>query len=330
MAFASRLAPERQRVRSSSHEAARSSGHGGGGGGYDGELMSETFAELYSPRPPRRRRRRRRRSEEAGGGEEEEEEEEGGDGGRRPYLPGWLVERAASLGYVRPTLLQRRALDVLLPTRSIHRDDDDDDDDDDDEFGSNDAVLHGQTGSGKTLAYLLPLLGSIDPSRSSTQAIIVVPTRELGHQVVRVARRLGAGVVGGGGGGPGVAASGEGEDAAGDDGDGDDGGDDDDGGGGGGGGIDNRRITIMSILQGSSNFSRQRAWARSDPPHVVIGTPEELTRMIVGGGIPRSNVQSVGMVVVDEVDACFSSSSSSSSNSGGGGGGWGGGGGGGW
>lgn len=40
-----------------------------------------------------------------------------------------------------------------------------------------------QTGSGKTLAYLLPIFAKILPARAAVQAIVVVPTRELGMQV---------------------------------------------------------------------------------------------------------------------------------------------------
>ena len=43
----------------------------------------------------------------------------------------------------------------------------------------------------------------------------------------------------------------------------------------------NNRITIMSILQGSTNFARQRAWAKSDPPHIIVGTPDELIKVIL-------------------------------------------------
>lgn len=38
-------------------------------------------------------------------------------------------------------------------------------------------------GSGKTLAFLLPLLSMIDVSKKAVQALVVVPTRELGLQV---------------------------------------------------------------------------------------------------------------------------------------------------
>jgi superfamily II DNA/RNA helicase len=50
-------------------------------------------------------------------------------------------------------------------------------------------VIQAQTGSGKTLTYLLPLLSKLE-DRASVQAMIVVPTRELGLQVAAVAKRL--------------------------------------------------------------------------------------------------------------------------------------------
>ena len=48
---------------------------------------------------------------------------------------------------------------------------------------------YGQTGSGKTLTYLLPMLSKLE-DRAAIQAIIVVPTRELGLQVATIAKRL--------------------------------------------------------------------------------------------------------------------------------------------
>ncbi|KAL3911687.1 MAG: hypothetical protein SGILL_007184 [Bacillariaceae sp.] len=53
----------------------------------------------------------------------------------------------------------------------------------------NSIVLQAQTGSGKSLAYLLPLVAKLE-DRASVQAVIVVPTRELGLQVATVAKRL--------------------------------------------------------------------------------------------------------------------------------------------
>jgi superfamily II DNA/RNA helicase len=150
-------------------------------------------------------------------------------------LPKWLTIRAEECGWKYPTLVQERALDTILDGK--------------------DCILQSQTGSGKTLSYLLPLLACIDKNRSAVQGLVVVPTRELGIQVARVARRLAA------------ASTNDGFDENDldtalllQDEDNDD--------------ISdqesseegtpvraNSRIMIMSVLQGSGN-KRQRAWAR--------------------------------------------------------------------
>lgn len=160
------------------------------------------------------------------------------------YLPAWLLARCEECGWSRPSRIQQHALDVILKE---HRD----------------VILQAETGSGKTLAYLLPCLAAVDPSRSTVQAMIVVPTRELGLQVARVAKRLAS-----------AAVEQEQRD----------------------------RIMVMSVLQGSQN-KRQRAWAWAEPPHVVIGTPQELGNMVRYAGIKRYN--SIQFLVVDEVDACL-------------------------
>lgn len=158
-----------------------------------------------------------------------------------PSLPSWLSARAEECGWKYPTLIQQRAIEAIQD--------------------GNDVIIQSQTGSGKTLAYLLPLLAAIDPERSCIQGIVVVPTRELGVQVARVARRLAAASIDSGG----------------------------------------KKLMIMSALQGSTN-KRQRAWARSDPPHMIIGTPQELGHLVKSGGI---KYHAVKFVVVDEVDACL-------------------------
>jgi len=157
-------------------------------------------------------------------------------------LPSWLIQKCADCEWTHPTRIQERALDAILVNKK-------------------DAIVQAETGSGKTLAYLLPALASIDSKRAAVQALIVVPTRELGLQVARVAKRL-------------AAASFNGND----------------------------KIMVMSVLQGSQN-RRQRAWAWAEPPHLVIGTPQELCNMVRLGGIKRYN--SVKYVVIDEVDACL-------------------------
>ncbi len=53
-----------------------------------------------------------------------------------------------------------------------------------------DIMVQSRTGSGKTGCYLLPLLPLLDPERKETQALILVPTRELAVQVDAEARTL--------------------------------------------------------------------------------------------------------------------------------------------
>lgn len=61
------------------------------------------------------------------------------------------------------------------------------------------------------------------------------------------------------------------------------------------------KVQVMSVLDGSSN-KRQRAWAWAEPPHIVIGNPENLSKLVSTGAI---RVNAVSYVVVDEVDACL-------------------------
>ena len=54
-------------------------------------------------------------------------------------------------------------------------------------------VLLSATGSGKTLAFLLPVLRSLEAGNRKTQAVIVVPSRELALQIEQVFRSMGTG-----------------------------------------------------------------------------------------------------------------------------------------
>ena len=58
-------------------------------------------------------------------------------------------------------------------------------------FSGRDMMIQSRTGSGKTGAYLLPMLELVNPHERSTQALILVPTRELAHQVAGEAEMLG-------------------------------------------------------------------------------------------------------------------------------------------
>lgn len=188
-------------------------------------------------------------------------------------LPTWLLTRAESLGFARPTMVQREALGAILD--------------------GEDVVIQAQTGTGKTLAFMLPLLAGIDASKQAVQAMVVVPSRELGLQVASVAKQLSAGR---------VYYRDEEVQVQDDDDD-----DDDEAGSSIATSITptvngtSNKILVMSLLEGSKN-TRQKAWVLAEPPHVVIGNPLALSRLVEQGGIRYHQVK---MVVIDEVDACL-------------------------
>lgn len=57
----------------------------------------------------------------------------------------------------------------------------------------NNVILVADTGSGKTLAFLLPLLELFDSANKKTQAMIIVPSRELAIQVEQVFKKMSTG-----------------------------------------------------------------------------------------------------------------------------------------
>jgi len=56
-----------------------------------------------------------------------------------------------------------------------------------------DIILLSATGSGKTLAFMLPILENLDKENKNTQALIVVPSRELAVQIEQVFKTMGTG-----------------------------------------------------------------------------------------------------------------------------------------
>jgi superfamily II DNA/RNA helicase len=57
-----------------------------------------------------------------------------------------------------------------------------------------DVILLSATGSGKTLAFLLPIIQLFDDTNKKTQAMIIVPSRELALQIEQVFRSMGTGL----------------------------------------------------------------------------------------------------------------------------------------
>jgi superfamily II DNA/RNA helicase len=55
----------------------------------------------------------------------------------------------------------------------------------------NNVILLSDTGSGKTIGFLLPIIELLDTANTQTQAIIIVPSRELALQIEQVFKKMG-------------------------------------------------------------------------------------------------------------------------------------------
>ncbi len=77
-----------------------------------------------------------------------------------------LVQTLTQLHLVAPTAIQEQVIPLLLANQT-------------------DLVGLAKTGTGKTAAFGLPILQLIDSSKPNVQAVILVPTRELGQQVFK-------------------------------------------------------------------------------------------------------------------------------------------------
>ncbi|TKY54033.1 DEAD-box ATP-dependent RNA helicase 58 [Spatholobus suberectus] len=159
--------------------------------------------------------------------------------------------RMEEIGYAMPTDIQREALPYL--------------------FSGRDCILHAQTGSGKTLTYLLLIHSIINAGKSSVQALVLVPTRELGMQVTKVARTLAAKPTG---------VDGE-----------------------------QKSCSIMALLDGGT-LKRHKSWLKAEPPTVVVATVGSLCQMLERHIF---SLETVRVLIVDEVDCIFNSSKQVSS-----------------
>jgi ATP-dependent RNA helicase DeaD len=86
-------------------------------------------------------------------------------------LPDALFQAVTAAGYESPTPIQAQAIPILLSGKDL--------------------IGQAQTGTGKTAAFSLPLLASIDTNNRKTQALVMVPTRELAVQVAGQIHLLG-------------------------------------------------------------------------------------------------------------------------------------------
>jgi ATP-dependent RNA helicase DeaD len=88
-------------------------------------------------------------------------------------LPPVLRENVMRMGWEKPMPVQSAVVPVMLDGKDL--------------------IVQSRTGSGKTGAFMLPILSDIEPRRAETQALILVPTRELAEQVRRVVEALSVG-----------------------------------------------------------------------------------------------------------------------------------------
>ncbi|XP_078436000.1 P-loop containing nucleoside triphosphate hydrolases superfamily protein isoform X2 [Wolffia australiana] len=155
-------------------------------------------------------------------------------------VPEHILRRAEHLGFTLPTEVQRQSLPVLLSRK--------------------DCILQAQTGSGKTLAYLLSILSAVRNRRSAVQALVIVPTRELGMQVASVARMLAAKPEG----------SDNGEDSC----------------------------TVMALLDGGL-LKRHKTWLKAEPPEIVVATIGSLCQMLDKNAVKLDALQVLVVDEVD-------------------------------
>ncbi|MBL0176472.1 MAG: DEAD/DEAH box helicase [Ignavibacteria bacterium] len=85
-------------------------------------------------------------------------------------LPQGLFDIVQRVGWTEPTPVQAQAIPYLMR--------------------GTDLIVQAKTGSGKTGAYLLPIIQSINTGQNFSQALILVPTRELARQVFAVLEQL--------------------------------------------------------------------------------------------------------------------------------------------
>ena len=80
-----------------------------------------------------------------------------------------VLQALRDVGYEAPTPIQAETIPALL--------------------AGSDVLGQAQTGTGKTGAFALPVLSKIDVSKAQTQALVLVPTRELAIQVAEAFQR---------------------------------------------------------------------------------------------------------------------------------------------
>ena len=86
------------------------------------------------------------------------------------FLKRDLLKGIYEMGFERPSPIQEEAIPVALAGRNV--------------------LARAKNGTGKTGAFVIPVLEKTDPSLTTIQSLILVPTRELALQTVRARAKL--------------------------------------------------------------------------------------------------------------------------------------------
>ena len=86
------------------------------------------------------------------------------------FLKRDLLKGIYEMGFERPSPIQEEAIPVALAGRNV--------------------LARAKNGTGKTGAFVIPVLEKTDPSLTTIQSLILVPTRELALQTVRACAKL--------------------------------------------------------------------------------------------------------------------------------------------
>lgn len=218
-------------------------------------------------------------------------------------VPSWLLRRLSSLGFITPTPIQLAVLPHVLPPTHCG------------DASGEDVVIHAQTGSGKTLAYLLPAISTVVPDRACVQALVIVPTQELGIQVYKLLRRITTAYAHSHSEDNAVSSDryfdGEAAQEAGDgDGtvvcddqddiecisaDGDIAADDEYA-------SNNKQSLPVLPMLNQANLRRQKLQLRQLAPRIIIGNPQRVSHLVRSG---RLRLDLLKVLVIDEFDACL-------------------------
>eukprot|EP00798_Chlamydomonas_sp_ICE-L_P003454 gene3454-13512_t len=182
-------------------------------------------------------------------------------------LPEWLTDRIVRLGFKFPTEIQRRTSPSLL--------------------AGSDVVIQSATGSGKTLAFLAATLARLDypplllpEDLDGPQAIILVPTMELGVQCcLMVYKILGGNTSSGVPGDPANVFSYFGP----------------------------KGISVRGLLN-KEEVVRATTTSYIDGVHVLVATPAALLEVYTGENGKRNIFSDLKTLAIDEFDECFNQS----------------------